>query len=472
MQSGYDFINNLKQELRSYGTKANVRDLIVLANQNDPFYAGTPTDWEMARWFMELWARYGYSLAVHLRRIHYQHVSQAAPKKHGGQPYENTEGDWGYLCNAGKYARDLGLLDAKMIVDHRNPAPTIYSYSGGILRPEYFIDDLWSLGLPSLDSTDLRLDDWDPPELGIRGYSNAAARQPYHLEVWCEKSTMNDVLHPLCERYGVDYVTGLGFMSDRSAEDLVERAVGSGKPTRVFYVSDYDPAGVGMPIALARRVEWKARAIDGVDLKLLPVVLTSEQVHRYDLPRTPVKDTDRRKGKWEMLHGEGAVELDALQALHPGELAGIIRPLIRRYRDATLGSRLLDAHREARDILGESVDGVWSEVSDDVDNLRSRVEGVVGLYGARFDALVKEFEAEMQPLRDSELSLRQVIKQKIRRMDVALPLAPEPDVAGDSGLSWLYDSSRDYLEQVQAYKEWQRGKQTNGVKDSGSDGHA
>lgn len=101
MQSGYDRINELKRLLRSRGVKANISDLIVLAPQNDPFYAGTPTDWDMARWFMGLWGSYGYSHNVHLRRVHYQHVSQLAPVKHDGQSYENTEGDWGYHAEQG-----------------------------------------------------------------------------------------------------------------------------------------------------------------------------------------------------------------------------------------------------------------------------------------------------------------------------------------------------------------------------------
>ena len=37
--------------------------------------------------------------------------------------------------------------------------------------------------------------------------------QRYHIEIWAEKTTMNDVLLPLCQRYGVNLITGAGEQS-------------------------------------------------------------------------------------------------------------------------------------------------------------------------------------------------------------------------------------------------------------------
>src|SRR5262249_51819997 len=156
------------------------------------------------------------------------------------------------------------------------------------------------------------------------GYDYAAADQPYLVEIWVEKSTMNDVLEPLCGQLSVNLVTSLGFQSMTAAVNLLQRAArlaAAGRPCRVFYISDYDPAGDGMPVAVARQIEfWLSQYAPGADIKLTPLVLTREQVVAYDLPRTPIKESDRRRANFEALHGEGAVELDALEALHPGEL--------------------------------------------------------------------------------------------------------------------------------------------------------
>ena len=76
-----------------------------------------------------------------------------------------------------------------------------------------------------------------------------------------------------------------------------------------------------MPKAVARKVEFTIAKFDlNVDLQLIPLALTPDQCRTYNLPRTPIKDTERRKDKFEQTFGVGATELDALEALHPGRI--------------------------------------------------------------------------------------------------------------------------------------------------------
>jgi hypothetical protein len=56
-----------------------------------------------------------------------------------------------------------------------------------------------------------------------------------------------------------------------------------------------------------------------------------EQCIEYGLPRTPIKETERRALRFEERFGEGATELDALEALHPGLLREIVLGEVRRY---------------------------------------------------------------------------------------------------------------------------------------------
>ncbi len=49
---------------------------------------------------------------------------------------------------------------------------------------------------------------------------------------------------------------------------------------------------------------------------ILVLPLTLDQVQYYQLPRTPIKETERRRGGFEGRYGEDAVELDALEALY------------------------------------------------------------------------------------------------------------------------------------------------------------
>ncbi len=83
-----------------------VADLIALAPANDPFYCGSDGEIAKAQWFADLWDRFSYSHGIHLRRVHYQLVSQTPPiVKPNGKLYENTTNNWAYFIRAAKSAR-------------------------------------------------------------------------------------------------------------------------------------------------------------------------------------------------------------------------------------------------------------------------------------------------------------------------------------------------------------------------------
>jgi hypothetical protein len=167
----YDEIKQLARE-----TEQRVTDLIALAPQNDPFYTGTPGDWALAEWFAGLWRVFNYQTKVHIRRVHYQIISQDPPVLlPNGKPYENTEECWNVLNLASKAARYLRLVDPGAFNDRRNPDPVVYaSYRSH--APEVYVSG-------RLYASDVQLPDFpDLPGYQISGYH---AQQPYHLEVWC-----------------------------------------------------------------------------------------------------------------------------------------------------------------------------------------------------------------------------------------------------------------------------------------------
>jgi hypothetical protein len=399
--SGYDEIKQLAKV-----RKCNIPDLLVLAPQNDPFYAGGKTSRVMAEWFADLWEQFGFSKGVHLRRIHYRVVTTGEVMKPNGLPYENTEGDWGFLEHASKHARHLGLVAAAAFADHRNPKPHIFCLDSVRQDPSWEADfPPWPI--PHIE-TDLANDlDWELPEFEVTGYEYNDALQPYHLEIWVEKSTVNDELLPLCRRYGVNLVTGVGFMSITSVVSLLQRMEARGKPARILYISDFDPAGDGMPTAVARQIEFQLSGSDrDFDIKLTPILLTKEQVEHYQLPRIPVKDSDRRKAQFEEHYGEGAVELDALVALHPGALEEIVKGYIRQFRDESLEEELAIARQKAKDNLH----AVWQEriapYQERLDDLKTHVEDVIEKYQSRLTALSEALDSEIAPYQNELNSLR------------------------------------------------------------------
>jgi hypothetical protein len=140
------------QTLKDFAQRQGQRvtDLIALSRNHDPFYVGTNTDLKNARWFSDLWNRFGYTAGVHLRRVHYQIISQEEPiLLPSGVPYSNTEHDWAFLGIASEKARYLGLVDYAAFDDRRNPEAIIHSE----LRkptPSISVDDSESWILQSL----------------------------------------------------------------------------------------------------------------------------------------------------------------------------------------------------------------------------------------------------------------------------------------------------------------------------------
>jgi hypothetical protein len=169
------------------------------------------------------------------------------------------------------------------IVDRRNPAPSIFLDSDIECPAEIATDTGYAGSGVTLGrySGSRML----PPSLSI---SAPTIAQRYHCEIWCEKSTVNEILMPLGRQYGVNISTFVGELTATACRALVERARVSERPVRITYVSDFDPAGISMPVAAARKIEFFAMKA-GLDIQLDPVVLTpkclSEEFlnHKNDL---------------------------------------------------------------------------------------------------------------------------------------------------------------------------------------------
>lgn len=163
-------------------------------------------------------------------------------------------------------------------------------------------------------------------DYSVDGYSYDDGLQPNLVEVWSEKSGDDATLRPIALGAGINYCPGIGFQSVTNIRRMFRRVRDTDKPTRILYISDFDPAGMGMPVAVGRQTQfafWQLEQLaeeEAPNLKLEPIALTYEQVTEWQLPRKPIKEGDRRKGVGEDRFGEGAVEVDALEARHPGRL--------------------------------------------------------------------------------------------------------------------------------------------------------
>ncbi len=428
----YESLKELAKQL-----KRPVKSLLALSPGNDPFYCGMDAQVEKAKWFTELWERFGYTSGVHLRRMHYQIISQEPPERMvNGKPYENTDLCWNYLGLASQAARYLEMVDPENFVDRRNGAPvdsidydtTHHAWAEvNTMQPGF-----WAMQLPRF------------PALPRYDFS-VDSPQRYHLELWCEKSTQDDTLRPLAESYSAVLQYGLGELSITLAVEAVRRFEKSGKPVRIFYISDFDHAGWNMPQSMSAKLQYYNQKLDlNLDIKLFPVVLTPEQVRYYNLPATPAKESlgAIEKRFKERHHVAGFTELDALEALHPGALRTILEEELDRYYDFVLSAKVRRHWNQIERFLDGTSERVHAQHQEEITVLENEWQAIRDEFDKRIVSHSQKRDIVWQAIRDE-------LEQE--KPYIAEDEVPEADYA-DERDGALFDSSRDYLTQNDMYQ--------------------
>ncbi len=375
----------LKRVKRELGIRAAHR-LMAMASSNDPFNKGTAGDFEKAEWFARVYEEFGYH-GIHLRRLHYRmvHSEETLTLWDGETEYINIERHWEKLQEASIAARLLHVVDAHDFTEKRNKAlPTLHQNGSGVPEVEYWAEaPNYTAALPTADdAADLpRVHGfafYDRPNVGVSGYDYSPELQPNVIEIWSEAE--DSMLHSLASRFAINYVPGLGFASLTAIKTMLKRLEASGVPGRILYVADFDPAGQAMPISVARHCQfacWELEELAGEvapSIKVDNVAVTGEQVQRLGIPGIPIKETDTRRARFELQHGEqSAVEVEALEAIHPGELGRILRERIEELQDADLARRVEEARVEAHNRVVEAVNEVVEEHREALEEIARRV---------------------------------------------------------------------------------------------------
>lgn len=418
--------------------------LMAMDVATDPFNVSQPQRLNRARWFAQIWNTFEFPHGVHLRRIHYRLVSQNEPvpvwemtsrsrsfrerlNTNGVMSqYVNDKDCWNQLCEAGRDARLLNLVPAEAFVDRRNDEPQIFMFGEAEIPLAVSAD---GQGFNPMSS------DWlNPPSWEIDTEEVPKIPQPYHVEVWAEKTTMNDILEPLCKRLGVNLVTGAGHSSLTMVDAFMERARSSGQPARILDVTDADKYGNDMAPATARKIEFRVRQLQrdveeyaDLDIQLRRIVLTKEQIADYSLPTAP-------DGK--------SVELDALEAIHPGVFGQIVEGEISRYRDPDLEEKTQWAFNAFKAEVSEASGELTTAAEDqEIADLERQQE-----------ALAEEFNERLAPLNARAEELFAAIAARRDGIEPPVFEEPEIEVTGPEDDDPLYDSTRNYGEQLERYK--------------------
>lgn len=469
------YIYDLVTEARLKGYKATKTNLAITSI--DPFWISTEGDHKKAQWLLDEIKKSSLadSERLYLRRIHYNFVSANPPViKLNGEPYENTDKDWKHLGEVAQIARYLEYLDYENFIDGRRPVLNIIEQGEFITpneitpelkKPFAFFDTEFDLSYNSDElntlieklseingySEEIELKELveskaDLPEIYLSSatpklsdanlFNNGKYEDYSHfyLEIWVEKNTLDDVLTEVSKNFKVNVIVGTGEFSITQISLLLNRVKekAKGRPIRIFVLSDFDPAGQSIPLTIARKIEYfNHRFGYNLDIKLTNLALTHEQVVKYNLPHTPIKDSVKQKEKFETdFRVKGATEIDALVAINDGKelFTNIILETIEPYRKYDEQVRkhysVIDTYSNRSQIVNklnrEILQPLLNEYESRYEDITTQITELESNYQNEADSLSIGFRtAVMSEILDKETEFKEyysTLKETIRKL--------------------------------------------------------
>jgi hypothetical protein len=120
------------------------------------------------------------------------------------------------------------------------------------------------------------------------------ANSDHYCEVWTESRSIAGMIRTDCKELAVSLYPCGGFSSEtlayEAAEDINTR--GDNRPVTIFYIGDYDPAGVLIDQDVERKLRRHLSA--EVNMSFVRLGITPEQIIEHQLPTKPRKEGERR----------------------------------------------------------------------------------------------------------------------------------------------------------------------------------
>jgi len=242
----------------------------------------------------------GYVLT--LRQLYYQLVARDI--------IPNQQKQYTQLSNILKKGRMAGIVDWSVIED-RMRKPRLPYYVSGIQEAIY--DTIHQYRL------------------------NRMAGQFQRIEVWVEKDALSNVLSRVTDHYHVRLMVNRGYSS---LSAMYEAYLRLSNGDTILYLGDHDPSGLDMVRDIEDRL-WQF----GLDINVVPIALTMDQIKKFNPPPNPARVSDPRAEWYIEKFGNTSWELDALP---PEELISLVEKNIEERIDKDLWEE--QVAQERRDI--------------------------------------------------------------------------------------------------------------------------
>lgn len=163
------------------------------------------------------------------------------------------------------------------------------------------------------------------PQFRIKRHSG----QEHHVELWTEKDALTSILKPITDEYHAYLMVNRGYSSASAMYAAANRLRHYqdlwGQQPILLYLGDHDPSGLDMDRDIRDRL-----AEFGVDVNIIRIGLTKDQINQYNPPPNPAKITDPRANNYIAQYGPLSWEVDALE---PNVLDALVRTKIEEHMD-------------------------------------------------------------------------------------------------------------------------------------------
>lgn len=163
--------------------------------------------------------------------------------------------------------------------------------------------------------------------------------QDVAVEVWCESSSLAGVLIDVTREWDVPLYPCNGQPSLSFLHAAGGNLESEQRPVFVYYVGDYDGAGMDITSKVERGIREFAPS---VELHFERIAVTPRQIEEMQLPTRPPNERDKKRG-WE-----SCVEAEAID---PSTLRALVNNSIVRHIDSETYRRVMNEQQATRDTL-------------------------------------------------------------------------------------------------------------------------
>ena len=178
-------------------------------------------------------------------------------------------------------------------------------------------------------------------------------KKPYSIEIWLNKSALNPILYPICQKHDVILVSVSGRASENAIGALYQRC---DRPTIILCLSDLSSSSAFFCQDLATKIAKSKPPGSNADIRVKCIGLKPDQVMELKIPLVQgsidSKENQERFKRYLKPHSldpRKMVELDALEVYYPGGVAGFLDKCLSKYTSSLNPdneSWLLDLRKE------------------------------------------------------------------------------------------------------------------------------